>query len=335
MQYSVAAAGQAAIAGRVSYTFGLQGPAFTVNTLCSASLVAIDLGYHELERKRCSRVMVAGVNLLMHPNIFQVMCCLHAASPDSKCKTFDRSADGTARGEAIGAMQLSFVHGSTSDQITLGGTAINNDGASSSMIAPNGLAQESLISNLMLQVNVVPQHLETHGTGTKLGDPIEFEAISKAFSSRHYNSALELGALKTRLGHTEGSAGIMGVFTAVFCMLQHAGTPNLQFCVINELLNVDDLAVVLPSSVTVTAAQPNTSQRGAGVSAFGMSGTNAHTSLSVMNEATNKLNQVQVTKYKYMKFGWGRFNIADPAPHLNGGIVGLWEARPTALNCAH
>ncbi len=269
-------------AGRIAYCFGLQGPAMVIDTTCSSSLVALHLAVRSLRQGESSLALVGGVNLLFNAQIGVSLCKAGALAPDGRCKTFDAGANGYGRGEGCCVLVLkryseALAAGDRVLSLVLG-TAVNQDGASSGLTVPNGLAQQALLRQALQDARVVPgdvDYVEAHGTGTPLGDPIEVGALSAVFSEgRSSQRPLALGSVKTQIGHLEAASGIAGV-VKVALALKHERLPaNLHFNSLNPLIDLD---AVPARVVNEPLAWPRGDRRRvAGVSAFGMSGTNAH-----------------------------------------------------------
>ncbi len=268
------------LAGRLSYFLGLQGPCIALDTACSSSLVAIHSACNSLQSGKCQLALAGGVNLILNPSIVISMCKGHMLAKDGHCKTFDAEADGYVRGEGCGVIVLKLLSDAIRDQDPILGviraTEINQDGASSGLTVPNGEAQASLIRKVLEQAKLEPNaidYIETHGTGTSLGDPIEIGAISNIFSGRQ-DRPLLLGAVKTNIGHLEAAAGIAGVIKTVLALNHEAIPPHLHFKQLNPRISIDSIPALIP--LTLTPWQRSSRPRISGVSSFGFSGTNAH-----------------------------------------------------------
>lgn len=270
-----------AASGRVSYTFGFDGPSMTVDTACSSSLVAIHLACQSLNSGTSDVAFAAGVNIICSPETYILMSRTRALAFDSHCKTFDANADGYARGEGCGVVILKKLSVAISDGdnilAVIKGSAVNQDGRSTSFTAPNGLMQQELITSALATAQVEPHqisYIEAHGTGTPLGDPIEVQSLGKIFRRNNNNAPLIIGTVKTNIGHTESAAGIAGVIKVVLS-LQHKQIPaNLNFNTLNPNIDLNDIPAIIP--VKLTEWVTNSNKRIAGVSGFGISGTNAH-----------------------------------------------------------
>jgi acyl transferase domain-containing protein len=268
--------------GRLSYILGLQGPSVTLDTACSSSLVAIHLACQSLRNRECNLALAGGVNIIASPHIFIALSKASMLASDGRCKTFDASADGYGRGEGCGVVVLKRL----SDAVTAGdrilallrGTAINQDGPSSGLTAPNGPSQTSVIRDALANGDVRPgevSYVETHGTGTALGDPIEVQALHAAYrEDQEAAQPLLIGAVKSNIGHLEGAAGVAGLIKLVMAM-QHKEIPaSLNVHTPNPLIPWGDLSVKVVTQAVPWDSSDKT--RIAGLSSFGFSGTNAH-----------------------------------------------------------
>ena len=274
---ATAGAGNAAsvASGRISYTFGFEGPCLAVDTACSSSLVATHLAVQALRGGECNLALVAGVNLMLTPDITINFCQGRMLSPDGRCKTFDAAADGYARGEGCGVVVLKRLAEALADGdrvlAVIRGSAINQDGRSAGLTAPNGLAQEAVIRKALKNAGVPSDaidYIEAHGTGTALGDPIEMHALKAVFAGR--SNPLHVGSVKPNIGHTEAAAGVAGLIKAVL-MLQHQALPPLaHFRTLNPHIDLGDAAIHIPTELTPMPLGH------VGVSSFGFSGTNVH-----------------------------------------------------------
>ena len=271
-----------AAAGRISYLLGLQGPSLAVATACSGSLVAIHLACQSLRAGECSLALAGGVNLILTPEIHINFSKSRMMAQDGRCKTFDAAADGYVRGEGCGMVVLKRLSAALADGDTLlaviRGSAINQDGRSGGMTAPNGTAQEALIRQALASAGLKPDdinYVETHGTGTSLGDPIEAHALAAVFGpGRASGNALVLGALKSNIGHLESAAGVAGLIKVVLALRNQQIPGNLHFQKLNPHIDWHGTPVEIP---TASRAWPGGERpRLAGVSSFGFSGTNAH-----------------------------------------------------------
>lgn len=270
------------LAGRVSHFLGLRGPSMVVDSACSSSLVTVHLACQSLRQRDCDLALAGGVNVLLSPDVTINVCQAKILAKDGRCKAFDASADGYGRGEGAGLVVLKRLRDALRDRdnvmAVLLGSAINHDGASSGFTVPNGAAQQALLRRAWDSAKVDPaelDYIEAHGTGTPLGDPIEIRALDAVLrGGRSPDDPALLGTVKTNLAHLESAAGIAGLIKVVLS-LQHECLPvNLHYHRPNPHIKWDATRVKV---VTEPVAWPRSARRRiAGVSAFGLSGTNAH-----------------------------------------------------------
>jgi acyl transferase domain-containing protein/SAM-dependent methyltransferase/NAD(P)-dependent dehydrogenase (short-subunit alcohol dehydrogenase family) len=286
-------------AGRIAYTLGLHGPALTVDTSCSASLVAIHLACQSLRSGESRMALAGGANVICSPETMIALSKARMLAPDGRCKTFDAAADGFARGEGCGVLVLKRLSDAVSDGDTvhavIRGTAVNQDGRSSGLTVPNGPAQESVIRAALDAAGVRPDEIdfvEAHGTGTSLGDPIEIRALSAALGvQRPQDAPLLVGSVKTNLGHLEAAAGVAGVIKVVLALENGSIPPHLHF------QNPSPHIPWAEHKVAVTSTEcpwpPGARMRIAGVSSFGFSGTNAHAVIEEAPRADDKTSDAE------------------------------------------
>ncbi|EAZ91776.1 type I polyketide synthase [Crocosphaera chwakensis] len=267
-------------AGRISHYYGFHGPSLVIDTACSSSLVAIHLACQSLRKQECDMALTGGSFLMLSPNTLVSVAKMKALSPDGYCKTFDATADGYVRGEGCGLVVLKRL----SDAVANGdnllgvirGTAMNQDGRSSGLTVPNGQAQQACIRAALKDGQVDPSqvnYIETHGTGTSLGDPIEAKALTDVFCGDERETALTLGSVKTNIGHLEAAAGVASLIKVVLGLQNKQITPHLHLKQLNPLL--EGLPIHIPTHPTPWDVKEG-QKRMAGVSSFGFSGTNAH-----------------------------------------------------------
>jgi acyl transferase domain-containing protein len=290
-----AAAGQstAIVSNRLSFALGLEGPSLTVNTACSSSLVALNIARHSLENGECDVALVAGVNAIVHPEINIQTCQARMLSPTGRCHTFDSSADGYCRGEGCGAIVLKRTsETAVGTDVTalphpcyglIRASVVNQDGRSARLTAPNGLAQQAMHTRALKLVSSVGisrsdvRMIETHGTGTALGDPIEIGALNAVYGNDHNRKHdLVLGAVKTNIGHLECAAGVAGLIKLVLCLGYRKCPRNLHFNKLNPEIDFDGLRAILPNETSVDLDIDEGDRMVGGVSSFGFGGTNAH-----------------------------------------------------------
>ncbi|WP_051237175.1 type I polyketide synthase [Ottowia thiooxydans] len=267
-------------AGRLSFHLGVHGPCMAVDTACSSSLVALHLACRSLRDGESHLALAGGVNLLVSPETSIMLARAGALSKDSRCQTFDDGANGYVRSEGCGVVVLKRLADAQADGDSIlavvRGSAVNHDGRTSGFTVPSGQAQQALIRQALNTSRISPQevdYFEAHGTGTSLGDPIELNALGHVFSERPQDKPLILGAVKTNLGHLEAAAGITGFIKGVL-QLQHGRiASNLHFTSPNHRVDWAQLPFAVSRSLQ---PWPNPDRaRFAGVSSFGISGTNA------------------------------------------------------------
>jgi len=280
-------------ANRISFVFGLHGPSVTVDTACSSSLVAVDLAVEKLRLNKCTQALVAGVNVILHPEPYIITCAAGMLSPDGRCATFDSNANGIVRGEGIGCVVLKRLDQALANGDTIlaviKGTAVNQDGRSATLTAPSGKAQELTIRNALNDACIQGKdvdYVECHGTGTNLGDPIEVEALSVVLEENR-KKPVYLGSVKSNFGHLEGAAGIVGLIKAILVLQHEAIPPNLHFHTLNPKINLNRFKAIVPiqkTSLRSTCSNEPKTALLAGVSSFGFGGTNAHVILQSWTE---------------------------------------------------
>ena len=266
-------------AGRLSYWFDWRAPSITVDTACSSSLAAVHLAVQSLRAGECDLCVAAGVNVLLAPEFTIHASRMDMLAPDGRCKPFDERADGFVRSEGCGVVLLKRRADAQADGnrilAVIRGSAANHDGHSNGLTAPNGLSQQAVIRLALEQANVAPsaiEYVETHGTGTGLGDPIEAESLSAVLGDGR-QIPCAIGSAKANIGHLEGASGIAGLIKAVLS-LQHEAIPPL--CHFRKLSPHISMGKGFVFPTRLQAWPRGTSPRYAGVSSFGWSGTNVH-----------------------------------------------------------
>eukprot|EP00922_Rhytidocystis_sp_ex-Travisia-forbesii_P020705 GHVS01030425.1.p1 GENE.GHVS01030425.1~~GHVS01030425.1.p1 ORF type:complete len:1255 (-),score=145.88 GHVS01030425.1:27-3305(-) len=292
--YSATGASMSLLSNRISYVFGTTGPSVTVDTACSASLVAADVAMQYLRSGCTGLAVVGGTNLFLTTIPFIACCQARMLAPDGRSKTFDSRADGYGRGEGVGAVALRTVDNLSGAELkdvwaVVQGSAVNHDGRSASLTAPNGPSQQAVIRTALRKAGLDPSAVsivETHGTGTHLGDPIETGALKAVYGpGRKWHSPLVLGAIKSQIGHTEGTAGMAGLIKLVISLRLRVASPNAHLQQLNPYVDLADFPTTLPSKPVSLQSQCGHSAVVIGaVSSFGFGGANVHCVVSSPEE---------------------------------------------------
>lgn len=304
------------LANRVSFLLNLTGPSIALDTACSSSLVALHLATKAIQDGDCDCALVGGVNAILSPTLNIALDKAGMLSQDGKCKTFDKSANGYARGEGVGIIILKPVKQALADRDTIygiiKGTAVNHGGHVTSLTVPNPNAQAELIINAVTNANIdvdTISYIETHGTGTSLGDPIEINGLKKAFSilqkqQNKNNSPIQfcgLGSVKTNIGHLEAAAGIAGVIKVLLAMHYKKIPGTVNFKELNPYIQIHDSPFYITTHTRNWLHLKNPDKTEiplrAGISSFGFGGSNAHI---ILEEALTEFEFVLSKKPYYL-----------------------------------
>ena len=280
--YSGTGTGLSIAANRLSHVLNLRGPSIAIDTACSSSLVSVHLACQSLQRVESNLCLAGGVNLMVFPGPTITCSQARMIAPDGRCKTFDASADGYVRGEGCGIVVLKRLSDALRDGdnilAIIKGSAINQDGLSNGLTAPNGPSQQMVIREALENAGVAPaeiSYVETHGTGTSLGDPIEVKSLKAVLmQGREPNQPCWIGSVKTNIGHLEAAAGIAGLIKVVLSLQHREIPPHLHLKQLSPYISLQGTTLSIP-----TERQPWTAAtecRLAGVSAFSFGGTNCH-----------------------------------------------------------
>jgi acyl transferase domain-containing protein len=270
------------LANRLSYCFDFSGPSVSVDTACSASLVALHLACRALTHGECSLALAGGVNVMLVPQYWVVMSKGRFLAKDGYCKSFDEAADGYARGEGAGLVLLKPLHAALRDgneiYAVVRGTGVNHDGRTGGISEPNPHAQEALIRQVYARAGVPMnsvRYVEAHGTGTAVGDPAEASVLGRTFGAgRSASDRCVVGSAKAAIGHLEAAAGVAGVIKAALCLHHHEIPPQAKLQTPNPSIPFDALGLRLARERELMPRDDAPTY--VGVNSFGYGGTNAH-----------------------------------------------------------
>ena len=265
-------------AGRIAHVLDVHGPTMQVDTACSSAALAVHLACQSLRNRESDLALAGGVSLILAPEHLIGICQMQALSPDGRCKTFDAKADGFGQGEGCGMVALKRLSDASRDGdrilALIRGSAVNHDGHSRTVTTPSGPAQRAMLQQALDHAGVEPHqisYVEAHGTGTPLGDPIEVMALARVLCQDR-REPLYIGSVKTNVGHLDAAAGVAGLMKVVLSLQHGAMPPHLHFTEPNPRIPWADWPIRVPTELTPW----NAALKIAGVSAFGMSGTNVH-----------------------------------------------------------
>ena len=269
--------------GRVSFALGLEGPSMAIDTACSSSLVAVHQAALGLQHRETDLAIAGGVQLFLSGRSLELRANAGMLSPEGQCKTFDATADGFVCGEGCGLVVLKLLSKALADGdriwAVIRGTSVNQDGASQGLTVPSGSSQERAIEEALARAGVAPSdldYLETHGTGTIVGDPIEVNAAAAVYGrGREEENPLLIGSVKTNIGHLGAAAGVAGLIKSVLAIKHGVIPQHLNFTNPNPRIDWQDLPVHVTDTATAWPVHPDRLPL-AGVNSFGWSGTNSH-----------------------------------------------------------
>ncbi len=275
-------------AGRISYNYGLRGPAIVFDTACSSSLLAVHAACRSLKSGECSLAIAGGVNLVLSPVGSVLHSLTHTMAPDGRCHTFAADASGFARSDGSGAVILKLLDRAIADgdriYAVINGTASGQDGRSAGLTAPNREAQEEVIARALADAGFEPSavdYVEAHGSATPLGDSMELGALRNALAKSRGGRKLYAGSVKTNFGHCEGAAGIAGLIKAALSVSHRVIPPHIGADKLTPYFDFDKAGIEVPKTCVPWPSEHPVS----GVSAFGMSGTNVHVIVSAPPES--------------------------------------------------
>ncbi|WP_329409749.1 SDR family NAD(P)-dependent oxidoreductase [Nocardia vinacea] len=280
--HTPASASYTMLSNRISYALNLTGPALTVDTACSSSLVAFHLACQALDNGDCTVALAGGVNVMLQPETFVLMCKGSFLAADGRCKSFDAAADGYGRGEGAGMVVLKKLDDAVRDgdriYAVVKATGSNQDGRTTAITVPNADSQEALARSVRTRAGLSPDditYVEAHGTGTLVGDPVELRALGRAFGApAGRSSILGVGSVKATLGHTEAAAGVASVIKAALAIRHRTIPPQGWLDKANPDIPFDELG--LRVQVDAERLAPDAAPMTIAVNGFGYGGTNAH-----------------------------------------------------------
>jgi len=288
-------------ANRISYVFDFKGPSIAVDTACSSSLVALHIACRSIWNGDCRVALAGGVNALINPKTTIGFCRATMLSPKGRCRSFDAQADGFVRAEGAGIIILKPLSQALTDGDTIyaviKSSVVNQDGHTTGITVPNGLAQETAVREALQQAGISPQdiqYVEAHGTGTAVGDPIEANALGSVFGhQRPLGNDCLIGSVKSNIGHLESAAGIAGLIKVTLALQHRLIPPNLHFDSPNPKIPFDELHLRVPT--TLEPWPTYNGKRIAGINSFGFGGTNAHVVLAEAPKTLDKQHKNEIS----------------------------------------
>ncbi|KAL4912325.1 hypothetical protein BDW62DRAFT_24860 [Aspergillus aurantiobrunneus] len=294
-RYSHLGLGATLLGNRISHVFNLKGPSCVIDTACSSSLYALHAACVALQNGECESAIVAGVNLIQSPELHVAISQAGLLSPSSTCQTFDSAADGYARGDGINAIYIKRLDDAVRDQDAIRSiiraTAVNSNGRTPGISQPSVDGQEVVIRKAYARAELDPAetaYVETHGTGTSIGDPVEVEALSRVFRKDRRSQPALLGSVKPNLGHGEASSGLLSIIKAILALERGQIPPTISVKQLNPKINTEEWGVEVVTRMTPFPSQ-GSSPRRISISSFGYGGANAH---GIVEEAGPQTHQV-------------------------------------------
>ena len=276
-------------ANRISYFFNFHGPSMAIDTACSSSLAAVHLACQSIRSGECGMALAGGVNMILSPAHSIAFTKAGVLAPDGRCKTFDARANGYVRGEGGGVIVLKPLSSALADgdpiHALILGSAMGQDGRTNGLMAPSREGQEAMLREAYQAAGVLPgsvQYVETHGTGTLLGDSMEAKALGAVIGADRMNGPCAIGSVKTNIGHLEAAAGIAGLIKVILSLKHRTIPPSLHYHSPNPHIPFDELNLRVNNELNSWPSGPGPAL--AGVSSFGFGGTNVH---MVVREAVN------------------------------------------------
>ena len=291
------------IANRVSYYFNMSGPSMAVDTMCSSSLTAIHLARESILRGECSMAIAGGVNLTLHPNKYINLSQNNFLSSDGRCRSFGDGGDGYVPGEGVGAVILKELDQAIADGDYIYGviksTAINHGGRANGFTVPNPTRQTEVIKRAMKEGHIKPEqysYIETHGTGTPLGDPIELKALQNAFGK--LNESCPIGSVKSNIGHCEAASGVAGLMKMILQMKHKQLVPSIHCNPLNKNIDFHEFDFYVQKELTSWEHKMNHQRElpyVSGLSSFGAGGSNAHVIVQEYKESKDRINEQKLS----------------------------------------